>query len=144
MALPCVHLGVGLAVACLLSRRRRGVSCLGLPVGSAGVVLLLVAMLELNAELIRVEGNGTPTVPGRSASPHTLYDDHPHPHGTIESHARRRWVKPVAWSAVGVTAVAGISVWVWLIFGPRIVLAEAFPDPNLANCVAHELGSAGS
>ena len=138
------YFAVSLAVVPHLYLRRRGVSALDLPVVAAGVVLLLVALLQLIAALSRVPVTWTPTVPDRSASPHTSYDDAPHPHEMIENHARRRWVKPVAWSAVGVAAVAGISVWVWLIFGPRIVLAEAFPDPNLANCVAHELGSPGS
>jgi len=138
------YFAVSLAVVPYLYLRRRGVSALDLPVVAAAVVLLLVALLQLIAALSRVPVMWTPIVLGRSASPHTSYDDAPHPHEIVENQAMRRWVKPVVWSAVGVVAVAGISVWVWLIFGPRIVLAEAFPDPNLANCVAHELGSPGA
>lgn len=138
------YFAVSLAVVPYLYLRRRGVSALDLPVVAAGVVLLLVALLQLIAALSRVPVPWAPTVPDRSASAHTSYDDAPHPHEIVENQAMRRWVKPVVWSAVGVVAVAGISVWVWLIFGPRIVLAEAFPDPNLANCVAHELGSPGA
>ena len=84
------YFAVSLAVVPHLYLRRSGVSALDLPVVAAGVVLLLVALLQLIAALSRVPVTWTPTVPDRSASPHTLYDDHPHPHGTIENHARRR------------------------------------------------------
>ena len=57
--------------------------------------------------------------------------------------ARRRWVKPVVISGIGVAVLAGIGGSAWSTWGPRLVLGEVFPDQGLATCVAHAMGKAG-
>jgi len=115
------YFAVSLAVAPYLYLRRRGAAPLDWQAVLVAIVLVLVALLQLIAALSRVPVTWTPTIPHRSVSPLALDDDAPHPHEITRYRAGRRWAKPFLWSAVGVASAAGISVWAWLIWGPRLV-----------------------
>jgi internalin A len=110
---------------------------------AAAVVMLLAALLLVTAALSRYPVRWVPPVTERPGNVTGWADDSAHPNELPSSHLRRRRVKAVAWSAVGAAVVAGIWGWASLTFGPRIVLAEVFPDPNLAACVAQAMGVSG-
>lgn len=137
------YFAVTLVVVPYLSLRHYGVTRLNWQTVLVAILLVLSALLQLMAALSRVPVAWTPTIPDPSLSPPTLYGDAPHAHAAIEVHPRRRWKKRVLLAAVGVAAIAGVCARAWLLFGPRLVLAEVFTDPKLATCVAHELGPRG-
>lgn len=132
-----------LALAPYLRLRHLGRSLIDSQAIAAAIVLLLVALLLVIATLSRYPVRWVPLISERPGNPPTLDGDSAHPDEVAASHLRRRWVKPAVWSAVGAAAVAGVWVWVSLTWGPRIVLADVFLDPNLAACVAHEMGASG-
>lgn len=86
-----------------------------------GAVLLLAAMLVLVAALGRPVMRWTG--PDRAAG----------------SRSRPR-ARPALWSACGLALLSGAALWGWLTLAPRTPLSEVFPDPNLAACVAREMG----
>jgi internalin A len=101
-----------------------------------GVVALLAALAFACAVAVRRRRDRTWTadtqvpadgldgpVPGRATS------------------ARRRTLVIVTVIAV---AVVGVGIVAWRGLAPRVVLAEAFPDPTLASCVARTMGEGGA
>ncbi|MDM8083722.1 leucine-rich repeat domain-containing protein [Cellulomonas cellasea] len=62
--------------------------------------------------------------------------------GAAPVRPRPRWVARTAAALLGVALAAG-GAGGWYQWGPRIVLAEVFPDPRLAACVAQSTGAAG-
>jgi uncharacterized membrane protein YhhN len=122
------YLAVSLVVVPYLYLRRHGTVRLDWPLVVVAIVLLLVALLQLIAALSRVPVEWKRTIPDQPVSPLALNDDASRAHPTIKVHAMGRWAKPMVWSTVGVAAVTGVFVWGWSIFGPRLVLAEVFPD----------------
>jgi len=110
---------------------------------AAAIVMMLAALLLVVAALGRYPVRWVPLIAERPGDLPGLEDHSAHPDELPASHPRRRWMKAVAWSAVGAGVVAAISVWASLTFGPRIVLAEVFPDQSLAACVAQAMGVSG-
>lgn len=131
-----------LALAPYLRLRHLGHALFDSQAVATAAVLLMVALLLVFAALSRYPVTWMPLNP-RPGNPPRLAGDSPRPHEIIANQARR-WMKPAVWSAVSLATVAGISIWAWLTWGPRFVLADVFPDPNLANCVAREMGQPGS
>jgi hypothetical protein len=134
---------VSLALAPYLRLRHLGHALFDQQAVAAAAVLLMVALLLVFAALSRYPVTWMPLIPARPGNPPRLAGDSPRPHEIIENQGRR-WMKPAIWSAVSLATVTGISIWAWLTWGPRFVLADVFPDPNLAGCVADEMGQHGS
>lgn len=154
MIFTCGYFAGSLAVAPYLLLRHRcqpegacqnrvGVSLIDQQAVIVAIVLLLVALLLIIAALSRYPVRWMPLIPHRSGNPPRLAGDSARPDEIVENQVRR-WMKPAVWSAVSLATVAGVSIWAWLTWGPRFVLADVFPDPNLASCVAHEMGQPGS
>jgi internalin A len=132
-----------LTLARYLRFRDLGVNVVGPQAMVAAVVMLLAALLLVIAALSRYPVRWVPLSLERPGSLPGLDDDPAH-HGDLPaSRPGRRWVKAAAWSVVVAGAVAGMWVGASLTFSPRIVLAEVFPDPNLAACVAQAMGVSG-
>lgn len=121
------YFAVSLSVVPYLYGRRYGWSRLDPQSVVTGIVLVLVALLVI-AALSRLSATGLTAVREVAG----------------EDRAGRRWVRAAIWSACGTAAVAGISVWAWLTWGPRLVVAEVFPDAELASCVMQEMGRPAS
>jgi internalin A len=109
----------------------------------AAIVMVLAALLLFTAALGRYPVRWVPPMTERPDNAPGLEDNSAHPQELPAIFLRGRWVKAAAWSAVGAGVLTGIWVWASLTFGPRIVLAEVFPDPNLAACVAQAMGVSG-
>ena len=137
------YFAVTLVLVPYLSLRRYGATRLDWQAVLVAILLVLAALLQVIAVLSRIPVTWTPTIPDPSLSTPTPYGDATHAHAAIEVRPRQRWKKRVLLSAVGGAAIAGICAWAWLLFSPRLVLAEVFTDPRLSTCVAQELGPRG-
>lgn len=137
------YFAVTLVLVPYLSLRRYGATRLDWQAVLVAILLVLAALLQVIAVLSRIPVTWTPTIPDPSLSTPTPYGDATHAHAAIEVRPRQRWKKRVLLSAVGGATIAGICAWAWLLFSPRLVLAEVFTDPRLSTCVAQELGPRG-
>ena len=91
------------------------------------LVVLAVASLPVLAGPVRADGPGRAglrAVPGRFRLP------------------RRALL--MAASSMALVVVVTLAVVGWRVWAPRLVLAEVFPDPALAGCVADAVGTADS
>jgi internalin A len=143
MVLTCGYFAASLAVVPYLYLRRHGVSLVDPQAIAAAIVLLLAAVLLVIAALSRLAVTWVPTTSDGSGRPHASDAASAHPDEILTSPVTRRRVKAAIWSAVGVATLVTISIVVWLGSGPRVTLADAFPDTNLATCVAHQMGKPG-